>query len=142
MPFPARHFPLNCFQDDIAKRAFLLARVSAQLVMQLLRYVFDLNIRHVRRLACRGHAGNAGEIPTMLASTWRLRTSHCCVRTAKFNGKGATPGVLAPLACRIHFISDRLFSRCCTARWQRKMIRRSSGCSPTSARRRSPRPFQ
>ena len=58
MPLSAGHFPLNGFQDDIANRAFLLALVPAQLVMQLLWYVFDLNIRYVGTSACPWHAGN------------------------------------------------------------------------------------
>jgi hypothetical protein len=67
MPFPPSDFPLDGFQDDIAKRAFLLARVPAQLVMQLLWYVFDLNIRHAGTLACPEHAGNLERIDSTLA---------------------------------------------------------------------------
>ena len=67
MPFPPSDFPLDGFQDDIAKRALLLARVPAQLVMQLLWYVFDLNIRHAGTLACPGHAGNLDRIDSTLA---------------------------------------------------------------------------
>ena len=64
---PARHFALNGFQDTIAQRAFRLARVSAQLVMQFLRYVFDLNTRHVGTLVCPWHAGNLERIDSPLA---------------------------------------------------------------------------
>ena len=66
MPFPPRDFPLDGFQDDLAKGALLLARITAQLVMQLFRYVFDLNIRHVGTLACRGHASNVSRSDLVL----------------------------------------------------------------------------
>ena len=59
MPFPPSDFPLDGFQNDIAKRAFLLACITVQLVMQLFRYVFDLNTRH---------AGDLDRVDGMLAS--------------------------------------------------------------------------
>ena len=67
MPFPPRYFPLDGFQNDIAQRAFLHARIATQLIMQLLWYIFDLNICHAAKLACPGHAGNFDKIDATLA---------------------------------------------------------------------------
>ena len=61
MPFSARNFPLDGFQHNFPKRALLLACVAAQPVVQLLGNIFDLDIRHAAKLACRWHAGNIPE---------------------------------------------------------------------------------
>jgi hypothetical protein len=47
----------------------------------------------------------------------------------------------APPAYRTPFIWDQPFLRCCIASRQRTKNLRSSGCLPTSARLRSPRPY-
>ena len=57
VPFSSRHFSLNGFQNYFAEGAVLLARVTAKPVVEFFRNVLDLDVGHVKTIACQWHAG-------------------------------------------------------------------------------------